>query len=73
MKRRGVSAGVEAEQVLKENLINDVLLGIPTGLHRLPCECGHARVDHVDPQGRWFDGPCQIEGCECTGSGYIAQ
>lgn len=62
----------DPERVLASSLQWDHRHGVGTVDHRLPCECSHARVDHVDPEGRWFDGPCQIEGCDCTPAGYVA-
>lgn len=63
---------VALEWILARALRDDARIGIDTGTHRLPCVCGHARIKHVDPDGRWFDGLCTEPGCECTPAGYIA-
>lgn len=60
------------EAILARAIRDDHGIGLETLTHRLPCECGHARINHVDPEGRWFDGVCQEPGCECTPAGYVA-
>lgn len=66
--------GEPREQILSRAITDDLRIGIgiDIGVHRRLCLCGHARIDHVDPEGRWFDGMCQVPGCLCTDAGYIA-
>lgn len=64
--------GEARERILSSAIADDLRIGIDIGVHRRLCLCGHARIDHVDPEGRWFDGMCQVPACLCTDAGYIA-